>query len=113
MNRIPFRLVLLFVLMLCADLGLADWESIGNLAASEPSGSEIVFRNAKATVVVTMLAPDIVRVRTIRGTRLPEDHSYAVVKTDWPKVAVEYAGDSETRIIRTPELEVRAHLSPF
>jgi len=54
MNRIPFRLVLLFVLMLCADLGLADWESIGNLAASEPSGSEIVFRNAKATVVVTM-----------------------------------------------------------
>ncbi|SPE33180.1 Alpha-glucosidase [Acidobacteriia bacterium SbA2] len=113
MNRIPFRLVLLFVLMLCADLGLADWESIGNLAASEPRGSEIVFRNAKATVVVTVLAPDIVRVRTIRGTRLPEDHSYAVVKTDWPKVAVEFAGDRETRIIRTPELEVRAHLSPF
>jgi alpha-glucosidase len=71
------------------------------------------FSSRQATVIVTVLASDLIRVRMVRGTTPAPDYSYAVVKTDWPKVPVEFAGDKETRIIRTPELEVRAHLSPF
>jgi alpha-glucosidase len=49
----------------------------------------------------------------VPGSSLPPDHSYTVVKTDWAQVPVEFAGDKETRIIRTSEVEVRAHLTPF
>jgi hypothetical protein len=44
---------------------------------------------------------------------LPTDYSWAVIKTDWPKVAVEFTGNEKTRIIRTSEIEVRVNLSPF
>ncbi|MGO9272589.1 MAG: glycoside hydrolase family 31 protein [Terriglobia bacterium] len=114
MCRILFRAFqLLCLLLLISAAGFADWQSIGSLTASKPTGNQVTFSSRQATVVVTILAPDVVRVRMVTGTSLAPDHSYAVVKTDWPKVSIEFAGDKETRIIRTPELEVRAQLSPF
>lgn len=56
----------------------------------------MTFSSPKATVVVTVLAPDLVRVRMVPRTTLGPDYSYAVVKTDRPQVPVEYAGDKET-----------------
>lgn len=114
MTRILFRAFqLLGLLVLLVPAGFAEWQNIGSLAAAPPQGNQVTFSSSKATVVVTVLAPDLVRVRMVLGNSLPADHSYAVIKTDWAKVPVEFAGDKETRIIRTPELEVRAHLSPF
>ncbi len=114
MNRVSFRVFqFLFLLFIFANSALADWQSIGALTASPPRGNQEIFRSPKATVVVTVLAADLIRVRMVQGTSLPPDHSYAVVKTNWPKVEIEFGGDQETRLIRTPELEVRARLSPF
>jgi alpha-glucosidase len=114
MNRILFRAFqLLCLLLLLAPASVAEWQDIGSLTAAPPQGSQITFSSRQATVVVTVLAPDLVRVRMVPGTSLSPDHSYAVAKTDWTKVPVEFAGDNQTRIIRTTELEVRAHLSPF
>ena len=114
MNKVFIMALHLFwVILFLANSAVADWQSVGTLAASEPKGNQITFSSRQATVVVTVLAPDLVRVRMIPGTTLGPDYSYAVVKTNWPKVPVEFSGDKETRIIRTPELEVRAHLSPF
>jgi len=100
-------------LLLLSSTGLADWQTIGNLTPAGSEGNRVTFRNSQATVVVTVLAPDLIRVRMVRGTSLAPDHSYAVAKTDWPDVPIELSGDGETRTIRTPDLEVRAHLSPF
>jgi alpha-glucosidase len=114
MSRTLFNAFLLFCLFLFpSTAGFADWQSIGNLTTAAREGNQVTFRNSKATVVVSVLAPDLIRVRMVSGTSLAPDHSYAVVMTDWPNVPIEVAGDKETRIIRTPELEVRAHLSPF
>ena len=114
MNKILCRAIqLICLVLLMAHAGLAEWQGVGNMTAAESSRNQFTFKNSKATVVVTVLAADLVRVRMVAGTSLPPDHSYAVIKTDWPQVAVEVAGDKETRIIRTPELEVRVHLSPF
>jgi alpha-glucosidase len=114
MSRIHFHVFqFLCVLLLLAPAGFADWQSIGSLTASELKGNQVIFSSRQATVTVTVLAPDLIRVRMVPGTSPGPDHSYAVVKMDWPQVPVELAGDKETRIIRTPELEVRAHLSPF
>lgn len=91
----------------------AGWQSIGSVSVTESKGNQATFGNSKATVVVTALAPDLIRVRMVPATSLPPDHSYAVVKKDWPQVALEIAGNKEAKIIRTSELEVRAQLSPF
>lgn len=104
---------LLCFLLVFTSAAFADWQSIGDMTKVESQGNQVTFRNAKSTVVVTVLAPDLIRVRMVPGTSLPPDHSYAVIKTDWPNVPIEVAGDKETRTIRTPELEVRAHLAPF
>jgi alpha-glucosidase len=100
--------------LLClARCSFADWQSLGALTASEPRGNQITFSSRQARVIVTVLAPDLVRVRMIPGPSPAPDYSYAVVKTDWPKVSVEFSGDKGTRLIRTTQLEVRARLSPF
>jgi alpha-glucosidase len=101
------------LILLFALVSFADWQSVGNMTSSEPKANQVIFSNHQSTVIVTVLAPDLVRVRMFPGTKPPSDDSYAVVKTDWPSVPIEFTGDRETRIIRTPELEVRAHLSPF
>ncbi len=103
--------------LLLAGPGRAEWHGIGAMTASPPAGNQITFHNPQATVTVTVLAPDLIRVRMTRGSTPAPDYSYAVVKTDWktnwPQVAVEFGGSGGTRVIRTPELEVRAQLSPF
>jgi alpha-glucosidase len=113
MSKVLIRAFGFLCFLLFSTLGFAEWQSIGSLTASQPQGNQITFSSRQATVVITLLAADLIRVRMVQGTSFLLDHSYAVVKTDWPKMAVEFAGDKDTRIIRTPELEVRAHLSPF
>jgi alpha-glucosidase len=103
-----------FVLILfAAALPLpAAWQSVGALTASAPQGNRITFTSAEAEVTVTVLAPDLVRVRMTRGTPGP-DYSYAVIKTDWPQTPVDFSKGTDESIIRTSKLEIRAHLSPF
>jgi alpha-glucosidase len=100
------------LILACSLTLLAEWHGVGALTASAPQGNHITFTGPQAAVTVTVLARDLVRVRMTRGTPEP-DYSYAVVKTEWPKVAVEFSEEKGERVIRTPELEIRAQLSPF
>lgn len=103
---------LLLVVCLASPLR-ADWQGIGSLIAGQPEGNRMKFRNRQATVTITVLAPDLIRVRATAGTSPESDHSWAVVKKDWPQVRAEFTGSGESRVIRTRELEVRAQVSPF
>ncbi len=105
------RLGFLFV-MLSSPM-LAEWQSIGNLKPLGRNGNEFSFANDRTTVVITVLAPDVVRVRAVAGQSLPPDHSYAVVKTDWPAVKVESSLYGNYQSIRTGQMEVRVQLAPF
>jgi len=92
---------------------MAEWESIGGLKPAGRKGNEFTFQGARATVVVQVLAPDLIRVRAVHATSLPADHSYAVVKTDWPSVKVDFSNGGKYQSIRTEELEARVQLNPF
>ena len=105
--------IFLCFMFLLTTVALAEWQPIGSLKAEKPQGSQFTFSSPRATVVVTVLASDLVRVRMISGTSLPTDHSYAVIKTDWPNVKVEFSDEKNTRIIRTSDLQVHIGLSPF
>ena len=69
------------LLILAAPVG-AEWKSVGNFSAEPAQGNSIVFRDRQNTVILTVLAPDLVRVRMTAGTSPGADYSYAVVKTD-------------------------------
>jgi alpha-glucosidase len=103
----------LALLFLVANIAFAEWQPIGNMTARQTSANQLTFSNPHATVVVTILAPDLVRVRMVPKSSLPPDHSYAVIKRDWPTVPIDLSGMKSTRIIRTSKLEVRMQLSPF
>jgi len=91
----------------------AEWHSIGNLKPLGRKGNEFGFASDRATIVITVLAPDMVRVRAVAGRSLPPDHSYAVAKTEWPVVKIESTSNGNYQSIRTEQLEVRVQLAPF
>ncbi len=99
------------LLIVVARPAQAEWRGVGNTIADPPRGNQITFHNAQAQVTLTVLAPDLVRVRMIRAPG--PDYSWAVVKNDWPRVTVNFSGDKQTREIRTSEIEVRVGLAPF
>lgn len=91
----------------------AQWQSIGAAERVEREPSGMFFRGAQASVRVTALAPDLIRVTLVREGGTADKPSWAVAKTEWPPAPVEMSGDGGVRVIRTSEIEVRARLAPF
>jgi alpha-glucosidase len=104
---------LFFVLAALSTVAVAEWQPVGTLKATGRNGNQFTFGNDQTTVAITVLAPDLVRVRAVHGRSLPADHSYAVVKGDWPAVQVQPNAGGAVQSIRTSELEIRVQLSPF
>ena len=74
---------LLQVLLLAAVASAAaqaEWHSIGKATSKEVEGSQITFHTEHAVVQLTVLAPDIVRVRMARGSTIGLDYSWVAVK---------------------------------
>ena len=112
MKSIRFAVLFLLVAGFSAS-AYGEWNSIGALKAKAAQGNQFIFSNDQTQVVVTILAPDVARVRVVWGAQIPPDHSYAVAKTDWPAVKVDVADESGARVLRTSAMQVRVQLSPF
>jgi alpha-glucosidase len=95
------------------SLAQAGWREVGRMAAGQPRGNQFTFRSREATVAITVLAPDLVRVRLWQGSTPPPDYSWAVVKKNWPETQVQFSSDKTKGVIRTPEFEIRTQLDPF
>lgn len=114
MKKIVARLLQVLLLATVATAtAQAEWHSIGKVIGSQVEGSRITFHTEHAVVQVSVLAPDVVRVRAAQGTSFGPDDSWAVVKKDWPAVHVEISHASDEEVIRTGKLEIHAQLSPF
>ena len=67
-----------------------------------------------STVTLAVLAPDLVRVRTLfAGQAAPPDHSWAVVRTDWPAPAWQLTESPAAVTLTTAELKVVVHRDPL
>ncbi|MGA2984803.1 MAG: TIM-barrel domain-containing protein [Terriglobia bacterium] len=107
-----FSITTILVILFCPPMRAA-WQEVGPMTPGPAENNQIIFHSSGATAIVTVLAPDLVRIRLGQGTTLGPDYSWAVVKTDWPQAHPQIGGDKAMYKIRTSEIEVRIQMNPF
>ncbi|HEX6316172.1 MAG TPA: TIM-barrel domain-containing protein, partial [Gemmatimonadaceae bacterium] len=91
----------------------AQWASIGDMPAPARQGNTVTFTNRQAVVAISVLSPEIVRVRFSPTAKLGRDHSYAVVSRDFgdPRPAITSTASMTT--MTTTALRVSVRHRPF
>jgi alpha-glucosidase len=90
-------------------------EKIGPVVSFTKSEKAVVFNcEDKSQVQVTLLAPDLVRIRAAFANPIPaRDHSWAIAKTDWTTPRWSLSETPAVVLITTDEIEVVVHRSPL
>src|SRR5258708_773280 len=101
------------LLLFVASLPLAaQWTDLGDMPQPTRQGSSLRFTNARAIAVVTVLSPDVIRVRISPG-REGRDHSYAVVNRNLGDAAASFSSDTTHSTITTASLRIDISHAPF
>jgi alpha-glucosidase len=90
-------------------------EKIGPVISIEKSSTTVTFNcGDKSQVRLTILAPDLIRVRASFTKPIPtRDHSWAIARDDWPTPRWSLSEAAESITILTDELEVVVRRSPL
>ena len=105
---------LVLVLATCASVAFAEWRSLGNYDThSFLGGNELTIRSGSAILRITILAPDLVRIRLSPGGTFAPDHSWAVVKTNWPNVDAVLQEEADRLILLTPQMRLVVRKYPL
>lgn len=91
----------------------AQWTSLGDMPPPAREGNDLTFRNRQGTVRVSILAPDVVRVRFVPAQVFGRDHSYAVVTRDLGDPAAAIRTGADATVVTTPALRVTLRHRPF
>src|SRR6266542_110392 len=63
-----------------------------------------LFHLVAVLIWLSVLAPDLVRLRMIPRPSFGPDDSYAVIKTEWPQARIQFESQGGSRILRTSEI---------
>ncbi len=74
------RMALLAPALALAPQALAGWSSLGAMPPPRRDGTALVFQNEQGTVALSVVAPDVVRVRFSPTQGFGRDHSYVVLE---------------------------------
>jgi alpha-glucosidase len=90
-------------------------DKIGPITSFEKTDKTVTFHcNDNSTVQLTVMAPDLVRIRTSFAKLLPSrDHSWAIAKTDWTTPRWSLKENAEAITVSTDEVEVVVRRSPL
>ncbi|HKN84940.1 MAG TPA: DUF4968 domain-containing protein, partial [Pyrinomonadaceae bacterium] len=111
--RVLFLIVTLFAAVQAQDI--TTLEPIGSVVSVEKTGKTVTLHcRDNSEVQLTILAPDLIRVRTSFTKRIPQkDHSWAIAKEDWQTPRWNLQETPDSIIITTDELEAVIHRSPL
>lgn len=106
---------LLAFVTICAGQDITRLEKIGAVTSFTRSEKAVLFNCLdQSQVQVTILAPDLVRVRASFTKPLPtRDHSWAIAKTDWTAPRWTLSEKPDHILITTDEIEVVVRRSPL
>lgn len=109
--RIPVSLLLVLGLLAPADAQ----ETPGALTTvTRDARGLLLVGDAGATIQLSVLAPDLIRVRTLfAGQPAAPDHSWAIARTAWAPVPFQVREDTATVTLATAELEVVIRRAPL
>jgi alpha-glucosidase len=112
---VPLVFCVLSVVKVGAAQDITQLEKIGAVVSFTKSERAVVFNCAdNSQLQVTLLAPDLVRIRASFAKPLPaKDHSWAIAKTDWTTPRWSLSETGEGVVITTDELEVVVHRAPL
>lgn len=90
-------------------------QPIGAVSAFEKTESSVTFRCADGSQVrLTILAPDLIRVRAAFAKAIPErDHSWAIAKESWTTPRWTLSESAEAVTVATDEVEAVVKRSPL
>ncbi|HTG17158.1 MAG TPA: glycoside hydrolase family 31 protein, partial [Blastocatellia bacterium] len=96
-------------------IDLSGLETIGPVSSHTANSTGVIFNCSDGSQVqVSVLAPDLVRVRASYRKRLPQrDHSWAIAKTDWVNPEWKLTEAADAFVITTSELQVVVRRSPL
>jgi alpha-glucosidase len=105
-------------LVLCGPALALDWNGLqpaGSVEKVVPAEQGVRLACADgATVTISVLAPDLIRVRTLfAGQPAAPDHSWAIARTAWAAVPWQTREDAAAITLTTAELEVVVHRAPL
>jgi alpha-glucosidase len=108
-----FRAGALVPALLLASDALAGWTTLGAFPPPQREGASLVFRGEQGGAVLSVLAPEVVRVRVSPGRPLGRDHSYAVVARELGSTEFRLEPGPGATTLATPALRVTVHHAPF
>ncbi len=111
-------LVLCWLLVLSAATSAQDitsLEKIGDVVSFKQTENAVLLTcNDNSQVQLTILAPDLIRVRAAFAQSIPaKDHSWAIAKTKWDTPRWSISEKPDAVAITTDELEVTIRRSPL
>src|SRR5260370_13923786 len=114
-KRLRSAVCALFVCGGAAAIDLNGLRSIGPVASLVKTDAAVTLTCADGSQVrITLLAPDLIRVRAAFLGKLPDrDHSWAIEKTSWDIPRWSLSEDAGALRVSTDELEVVIHRSPL
>ena len=113
MTRPRMRFVLVAALILLGAPAFAGWASLGSFPKPAREGRSLVFKNEQGVVAVSVLCPEVVRVRFSPTPSFGRDHSYAVVTRDLGDPGASFETAADESVITTRALRVTLRHAPF
>ena len=113
MTRPRMRFVLVAALILLGAPAFAGWASLGSFPKPAQEGRSLVFKNEQGVVAVSVLAPEVVRVRFSPTPSFGRDHSYAVVTRDLGDPGASFETAADASVITTRALRITLRHAPF
>lgn len=101
-----------FLLLFCLFSTFAQWTSIGNVDKVEKLSDGILISATPAKVHVTILSPDVIRIRMSNDGNFLPDSSWAVIQNNLGSKDFRYTESTEEITLFTSALEVRIQKSP-
>jgi len=115
MKALFSTLLLFFSVLVAAAQDITTLDKIGAITSFDKTDRNVTFHCAdNSNVQLTVLAADLIRVRTSFTKPLPNrDHSWAIAQTDWttPRWSLKDAADAIS--VSTDEVEVVVRRSPL
>ena len=106
--------LLALVLLLCAaSPALAQWTTLGDMPPPMRGGNTVTFTSRQGVAAVTILSPDIVRIRFSPTPPLSSNQSYAVVPPDFGDPGAAIVTASGITTMTTATLRVAIRHRPF